>query len=176
VVTLCVSVSQHALGSQSKRTILDSTSVQFRLNLQGREIRGAFMREFNTRTLKPKKLSFANEGPELTGPCPCRFSAAAVWHVSPFAAGRDRRPDSLSPTLGSPLVSPGVVGCNWGPADRAPAHGPPAFALWPQKTAPAFADRWGRLSSGCRRSAMASVATRSYSAALRCSISLTVLI
>jgi hypothetical protein len=31
--------------------------------------------------------SFANEGAEPTGPRPCRFSAAAVWHVSPFAAG-----------------------------------------------------------------------------------------
>jgi hypothetical protein len=30
--------------------------MQFRLNLQGRGIRGAFMRESDTRTLKPKKL------------------------------------------------------------------------------------------------------------------------
>ena len=31
--------------------------------------------------------------------------------MSPFAAGRDRRPDSLAPTLGSLLVSPGFVAC-----------------------------------------------------------------
>lgn len=31
--------------------------------------------------------SFANEGTEPTGPRPCRFSPAAVWHVRPAAAG-----------------------------------------------------------------------------------------
>ena len=31
--------------------------------------------------------SFANEGAEPTGPRPCRFSAAAFWHVPPAAAG-----------------------------------------------------------------------------------------
>jgi hypothetical protein len=29
----------------------------------------------------------ANEGAEPTGPRPCRFTAAAVWHVRPAAAG-----------------------------------------------------------------------------------------
>jgi hypothetical protein len=57
VVTLCVSVSQHSVVSSVKPYNLDSTSMQFRLNLQGRGIRGAFMREANTRTLKPKKLT-----------------------------------------------------------------------------------------------------------------------
>ena len=36
---------------------LDSTPMQFRLNLQAGEFEGAFMRESNTRTLMPKKLT-----------------------------------------------------------------------------------------------------------------------
>jgi hypothetical protein len=31
--------------------------------------------------------SFANEGAEPKGPRPCRFSAAAVWRVTPAVAG-----------------------------------------------------------------------------------------
>jgi hypothetical protein len=56
--SLCLSFATRA-GFAVKTYNFDSTSVQFRLNLQGREIRGAFMRESNTRTLKPKKLQTA---------------------------------------------------------------------------------------------------------------------
>ena len=74
--------------------------MQFRLNLQGRGIRGGSNEYADVEAKKAANRndeaegaqteihrSFANEGAEPTGPRPCRFSAAAVWHVSPFVAG-----------------------------------------------------------------------------------------
>jgi hypothetical protein len=56
--SLCLSFATRG-GFAVKPYNLDSTSMQFRLNLQGRGILGAFMRESSTRTLKPKKLQTA---------------------------------------------------------------------------------------------------------------------
>jgi hypothetical protein len=77
--------------------------MQFRLNVQARGIRGGIHERIQYADVEAKKAtnrndeaegaqtevhrSFANEGAEPTGPRPCRFSAAAVWHVSPFVAG-----------------------------------------------------------------------------------------
>jgi hypothetical protein len=77
--------------------------MQFRLNLQGWEIRGGSHERIQYTDVEAKKAanrndeaegtqteihrSFANEGAEPTGPRPCRFSAAVVWHMRPAAAG-----------------------------------------------------------------------------------------
>jgi hypothetical protein len=103
----CVSISQHRVVSSVKLHNLDSTSMQFRLNLQGLGILGGVHERIQYADVEAKKAnrndeaesaqteihrSFANEGAEPKGPRPCRFSAAAVWHVSPFAAGRTSWP------------------------------------------------------------------------------------
>jgi hypothetical protein len=78
-------------GFDSQPYNLDSTSTQFRLNLQGRGIRGGIHERIQYADVEAKKAtnrndeaegaqteihrSFANEGAEPTGPRPCRFSA-----------------------------------------------------------------------------------------------------
>ena len=94
--TLCLSFA-HSVVSSVKPYNLDSTSMQFRLNLQGQGIRGGAHERIQYTDVEAKKAtnrndeaegaqteihrSFANEGAEPTGPRPCRFSAAAASHV-----------------------------------------------------------------------------------------------
>ena len=115
--TLCVSVSQHSVVPSVKPCNLDFTSLRGRLSLHRLGIRsGGVYERIEYADVEAKKTtncndeaegaqteihrSFANEGAEPTGPRPCRFSAAAVWHVSPFAAR------CASGSIGAPMAPP----------------------------------------------------------------------
>ena len=102
--TFCVSVSQQSVASSAERHNLDSTPVQCRPSVRGPGIRsGAFYERSKRAGFEAKKAanrndeaevaqteihrSCAKKGAEPTGPRPCRFTAAAAWHVRRSAAG-----------------------------------------------------------------------------------------
>ncbi len=98
-----VSIWQQSVVSSAMWHSLDSTPMQFRLNLPSRGIRGGSHERIQYADVEAKKAansndeaegaqteihrSFANEGAEPTGPRPCRFRAAVVWYVRLSVAG-----------------------------------------------------------------------------------------